>query len=46
MQWPGNVSKVEGDPVALANMLLSWYISGYHTGYYQASREAAGGGGK
>ena len=29
------------DPVQLANMLMSWYINGYHTGYYQASREAA-----
>ncbi|XP_043204460.1 survival motor neuron protein-like [Amphibalanus amphitrite] len=30
----------DADPVQLANMLMSWYISGYHTGYYQASREA------
>ena len=31
----------DADPVQLANMLMSWYISGYHTGFYQASREAA-----
>lgn len=24
---------------ALASMLMSWYMSGYHTGYYQATKK-------
>lgn len=27
------------DDDALASMLMSWYMSGYHTGYYQARKE-------
>ena len=26
---------VEGDSEALYSMLIAWYMSGYHTGYYQ-----------
>ena len=28
---------VRGDEEALANMLMSWYMSGYHTGYYRVN---------
>ena len=26
---------IESDSEALYSMLISWYMSGYHTGYYQ-----------
>lgn len=31
--------KPPSDQEALSSMLMSWYMSGYHTGYYQALRE-------
>lgn len=33
---PVNSSDVSHDNDALASMLMAWYLSGYHTGYYQA----------
>jgi len=35
---------IAGDEEALANMLMSWYLSGYHTGYYQGSKKISNGG--
>lgn len=32
-----NSSDVADDNDALASMLMAWYLSGYHTGYYQVS---------
>ena len=32
---PVNSSDVSHDNDALASMLMAWYLSGYHTGYYQ-----------
>lgn len=32
------------DEENLGNMLMSWYMSGYHTGYYAATQEGATGG--
>lgn len=26
---------VDGDNEAMCSMLMAWYMSGYHTGYYQ-----------
>lgn len=34
---PVNSSDVSHDNDALASMLMAWYLSGYHTGYYQVS---------
>ena len=34
---PGNHGREEDE--ALASMLMSWYMSGYHTGYYQAMKK-------
>jgi len=31
---------IAGNEEALANMLMSWYISGFHTGYYQGIQQA------
>jgi len=28
---------IRGDEEALANMLMSWYMNGYYTGYYRVS---------
>ncbi|CAH3143428.1 unnamed protein product [Porites evermanni] len=33
---PVNNSDISHDNDALASMLMAWYLSGYHTGYYQA----------
>lgn len=33
---PVNSSDVSHDNDALASMLMAWYLSGYHTGYFQA----------
>jgi len=33
---PVNSSDIAHDNDALASMLMAWYLSGYHTGYYQA----------
>ena len=33
MAFPSDIEK--GNDDALANMLMSWYMVGYHTGYYQ-----------
>ncbi len=30
----------EGDSEALYSMLIAWYMSGYHTGYYQGLKHA------
>jgi len=30
---------VRGDEEALANMLMSWYMNGYHTGYYRGLQQ-------
>lgn len=35
---PVNSSDVSHDNDALASMLMAWYLSGYHTGYFQVSR--------
>ena len=32
---PVNNSDISHDNDALASMLMAWYLSGYHTGYYQ-----------
>ena len=32
---PVNNSDLSHDNDALASMLMAWYLSGYHTGYYQ-----------
>ena len=32
---PVSSSDVAHDNDALASMLMAWYLSGYHTGYYQ-----------
>ena len=34
---PVNSNDVSHDSDALASMLMAWYLSGYHTGYYQVS---------
>ncbi|OQR74444.1 survival of motor neuron protein-like [Tropilaelaps mercedesae] len=38
--FPPGVDEICGSDEALAAMLMSWYISGYHTGYYQAMRQS------
>ena len=35
----GNDSLASSEEDALASMLMSWYMSGYHTGYYQATKK-------
>ncbi|XP_068693287.1 survival motor neuron protein-like isoform X2 [Montipora foliosa] len=35
---PVNNSDVSHDNDTLASMLMAWYLSGYHTGYYQATQ--------
>ncbi|KAK2562979.1 Survival motor neuron protein 1 [Acropora cervicornis] len=35
---PVNSIDVSHDNDALASMLMAWYLSGYHTGYFQVSR--------
>ena len=32
---PPMLDMSEGDNEALCSMLMAWYMSGYHTGYYQ-----------
>jgi survival motor neuron protein len=32
-------SSMPNDDESLASMLMSWYMSGYHTGYYRASKQ-------
>lgn len=32
---PVNNGDISHDNDALASMLMAWYLSGYHTGYYQ-----------
>uniref|UniRef100_A0A915JU60 Survival motor neuron Tudor domain-containing protein n=1 Tax=Romanomermis culicivorax TaxID=13658 RepID=A0A915JU60_ROMCU len=34
-----NRSKIDENE-AMASMLMSWYMSGYHTGYYQALQDS------
>ena len=36
---PVNSSDIGHDNDALASMLMAWYLSGYHTGYYQVSHQ-------
>jgi len=36
LRHQGNVPE---EDEAMASMLMSWYTSGYHTGYYQAMRD-------
>jgi len=38
---PVNSTDVSHDNDALASMLMAWYLSGYHTGYYQVSNDTA-----
>lgn len=38
---PVNSNDVSHDNDALASMLMAWYLSGYHTGYYQVSDDRA-----
>lgn len=38
---PVNSADVSHDSDALASMLMAWYLSGYHTGYYQVSNDNA-----
>ncbi|KAK6050895.1 hypothetical protein COOONC_11603 [Cooperia oncophora] len=33
---------VPDEAEALSSMLMSWYMSGYHTGYYQWKRKMTG----
>ncbi|XP_022649319.1 survival motor neuron protein-like [Varroa jacobsoni] len=40
--FPPHVDGICSSDEALAAMLMSWYISGYHTGYYQAMRQSGG----
>ena len=37
---PVNSNDVSHDSDALASMLMAWYLSGYHTGYYQVSNHS------
>ena len=36
---PGLLSGRTEEDEALASMLMSWYVSGYHTGYYEAMKK-------
>lgn len=36
---PANLPKIEGENEAQASMLMSWYMAGYHTGYYEAMKQ-------
>ncbi|XP_028407058.1 survival motor neuron protein 1-like [Dendronephthya gigantea] len=36
---PISLDDIQGDEESLASMLMSWYLSGYHTGYFKAVQQ-------
>lgn len=36
---PVSLDDLQGDEESLASMLMSWYLSGYHTGYFKAVQQ-------
>lgn len=35
---PSSLANLDNEPEARASMLMSWYMAGYHTGYYEATK--------